>query len=73
MIYFGVNVLFSFLMVGLFFLTFSVLLRNTFPEHTEDSDLFDVGNAFIVLYFTCLLVTFILSLSTKPVHVNKFY
>lgn len=73
MIYFGVNVLFAFLMVGLFFLTFSVLLRNTFPDDTEDKDLFDIGNAFIILYFTILLVVFILSLSTKPIHVNGFY
>jgi hypothetical protein len=60
MFYYVINVFFSYFLVGSFFLSFGLLLRNAFPDDVtskdEVNDLFTLGDTLLKLYFTCLIV-----------------
>lgn len=71
MLYFIVNVAVSWIMVGTFFLVYTVMLRTLFTDQTDDADVFDVGNYLIILYFTLLVTILIISLGVKPMMVEK--
>jgi cellulose synthase/poly-beta-1,6-N-acetylglucosamine synthase-like glycosyltransferase len=77
MLYYVVNVFFSYFLVGSFFLSFGLLLRNQFPETVdgkdEVDDMFTLGDTLLKLYFTCLIVVFILSLGAPPKKVEEIY
>jgi chitin synthase len=73
LVYFTVNVVFSWFMVGSFFLALAVLLRKKFPTQAEDQELFAFGNAIVLIYMTLLIIVFIMSLAVKPKHVNDVY
>jgi chitin synthase len=77
MLYYAINVFFSYFLVGSFFLSFGLLLRNQFPEVIDSSDevndMFTLGDTLLKLYFTCLIVVFILSLGACPKKVEEIY
>jgi chitin synthase len=77
MLYYFINVFFSYFLVGSFFLSFGLLLRNQFPESVdgkdEVDDMFTLGDTLLKLYFTCLIVVFILSLGAPPKQVEEIY
>lgn len=77
MLYYVINVFFSYFLVGSFFLSFGLLLRNQFPESVDSNDelddMFTLGDTLLKLYFTCLIVVFILSLGAPPKGVEEIY
>ena len=70
MLYYVVNVIFTWLMVGSFYLVFSITVRNSTLGYEFDN-VIDSGRAFILLYVAILVLLLILSLSVKPKRIES--
>ncbi|OMJ87667.1 hypothetical protein SteCoe_10593 [Stentor coeruleus] len=69
--YYVVTVIFTWVMVGNFFLVFSILVKKAFG--TSDTTTFSAGSAIILVYFLLLLFVFVLALGVKPAKVDGCY
>ncbi|CAG9311423.1 unnamed protein product [Blepharisma stoltei] len=72
MIYYVVNVVFSWFMVGSFFLAFAIAVRKQFGEDS-DSTIISFSGWIIISYTTLLIIVFIMALGVKPKRVEDAY
>lgn len=70
LIYFVVNVICTWLMVGSFFLSLGIVLRNSFPQDVNTGKVFTPGDFLLVLYLTLIMIVLMISLAVKPRFVN---
>eukprot|EP00362_Geleiidae_sp_MMETSP1317_P001324 CAMPEP_0201282048 /NCGR_PEP_ID=MMETSP1317-20130820/4716_1 /ASSEMBLY_ACC=CAM_ASM_000770 /TAXON_ID=187299 /ORGANISM="Undescribed Undescribed, Strain Undescribed" /LENGTH=71 /DNA_ID=CAMNT_0047593697 /DNA_START=176 /DNA_END=391 /DNA_ORIENTATION=+ len=66
MIYYAINVIFAWVMVGSFYLVFAVVTRVVFPDAEDSQGLYGFGTFITNLYLVCLAVVFMLGLGVKP-------
>lgn len=71
MAYYVINVIFSWFMVGSFFLAFAIAIRKQFDDGS--GALMNFSNWIIMSYVTLLIITFILALGVKPKRVEDAY
>ena len=72
-IYYIINVLYSFFLVGGFFLAFSICVREQFQSKTIENDRSLAGNLLILFYLMQLMLLVILSLGTKVKNVEQAF
>jgi cellulose synthase/poly-beta-1,6-N-acetylglucosamine synthase-like glycosyltransferase len=70
MFYYVINILFSWVMVGSFYLAFLVIVKQTF---SYDSTGFNFGNFLVLIYFVMLILIFVMALGVKPNRVDTFF
>lgn len=72
MLYYFMNVIYSWFMVGAFCLAFTVALRKNFASYsTGNGQIY--GDIIILAYISILMMLFITSLGVKPKRVEDFY
>lgn len=71
MVYYVINVIFSWVMVGSFFVVFSILVRISIGS--GNSTFAVAGSTIILLYFLLLIIVFVMSLGVKPSKVETPY
>ena len=72
MIYYMVNVLFTWLIVGLYCIAIIIAIRRNYNTYGK-TDLTNLGDVIILFYVILLVILFIISLGVKPRRVEDFY
>ena len=72
-IYYGFNVIFTWILVGAFYLIFAVITRYAFTDKEDHETLWSIGNIVTNVYIVMLAIVFILSLGVKPSYSEKMY
>lgn len=72
-IYYGFNVIFTWVLVGAFYLIFAIITRYAFTDKDEHETLWGIGNIVTNVYIVMLAIVFILSLGVKPQYSEKMY
>ena len=70
MFYYVITVLFSWVMVGSFYLAFNVIVRQTFTYNTS---ILNFANLLVLIYTVMLIFIFVMALGVKPSHVDMTY
>ncbi|OMJ76406.1 hypothetical protein SteCoe_24238 [Stentor coeruleus] len=69
MLYYIVNILYSFVMVGGFYLALSICLRKMFDNKSGREN--SIGTVLMVFYLSMLIITFVISLGSRIRDANK--
>lgn len=72
MVYYVVNVVFAWVMVGSMFMVFSIIVKLAFGS-IDANNAFSISTFIILIYFLLLLFVFILSLGVKPNRVEGLF
>jgi cellulose synthase/poly-beta-1,6-N-acetylglucosamine synthase-like glycosyltransferase len=72
MFYYVVNIIFSWVMVGSFFVVFSILIKVVIGEN-ESSKVISGSSIVILIYFLLLLFVLVMSLGVRPNRVEGMY
>lgn len=72
MLYYLVNVLFTWFIVGLYCIAISLAIRRNYKSY-GGAHLSNLGDVLTTLYVAILIVLFIISLGVKPKRVEEFY
>ncbi|CAG9333470.1 unnamed protein product [Blepharisma stoltei] len=71
--YYMITVLFSWFLVGSYFLAMALTVRKVFPSYTNDYDQSGFGNWVILIYVGLVIIVWILALSVKPRRLEDGY
>lgn len=72
-LYYAVNVFYSFFIIGGFYLTLSICLRKQFPAGDDTEDLSGVGKILIASYLLLLIANVVLSLGSNIRSANRAF
>lgn len=76
-LYYFINAFISYFSVGLFFLAFSLTVRQQYPSEVDSqeaiNDLFTLGDTILKLFFTALVVNIIVAMGAKPRILEGWY
>lgn len=73
MLYYVLNIMYSFVMVGIFYLALSICLREQFSSGAVETNSEFVGTLLNAIYIALLVVTFILSLGSDVKKASKTF
>lgn len=66
MLYFAVNVSLTWVLVGTFYLIYSVLVQTVFSPYTSEGDVYDIASWLNLIHFSLIFMILLLSLGVKP-------
>lgn len=72
MIYYTINVFYTWFIVGIFFVSYSIALRREYNAY-GNTNLNNFGDILIMVYSIILMMIYIVSIAVKPKRVEDFY